>query len=121
MATTASIVKRLSGPEPIAGAYQGVFELSLDTTDATGIVTLDLREYFSEVHGALPAGNDALADNGYKLDFIVPAAGVAIDATNVQISVHEAAADGGPFDPVVSTDMSAIGSFRAVIFGKGPI
>src|SRR3989304_5179414 len=37
--------------------YMGIFKLLLDTTDGTGIQTVDLTAYFKTVQGALIGGN----------------------------------------------------------------
>lgn len=102
------------GPE----LYMAIYTVALETTDATGIQTIDLTADFEYVHSISFPGNDTLADNGYKYDSIIPTSGTAIAATTVQVSVHEAGADAAPLDPVTSTDLTAVGALQMIVFGK---
>jgi len=98
--------------------YMGIFSLLLDTTDATGIQTVDLTSYFKYVDCVLVGDNDTLADNAYKFQAICPARTTAITSTNVSISVHYSATSEGALVPVASTDLGAVGALKIVVYGR---
>jgi hypothetical protein len=99
------------------GLFVGIFELTLDTTDANGELTLDLTDYFSEIYAIADGGSDGTT--GYVAQFEKPEDGTAITATNVKVGIYEAGADAGPLDAVASTDVSAyIPGLTCVVYGK---
>ena len=117
MATTATAAL-LAGVQPSGGGlYKGIFELTLDTTDANGELTLDLTSYFSKIYAISDGGSDGTT--GYVPQFEKPSYGTAITATNVKVGIYEAGADGAPLDAVASTDVSAyIPGLTIVVEGK---
>jgi hypothetical protein len=106
MATTATPTKTrgLDGQGGIG--HVGQFTLVLDTTDASGLMTLDLTSYFSYVDSVSIVGS--LAATGYVVEIQKPAKATALTATNLKLGFYEAAADGNPLDAVASTDLSAV-------------
>ena len=106
MATTATATLR-SGPAAISGlGVKAIFELTLDTTDANGELTLDLTSYFYGIHGITILGSDGTT--GYVAEIEKPATeGTAITSTNVKVGIYEAGADAAALDLVGSTDVSA--------------
>jgi hypothetical protein len=118
---TAVIVTPIVKPTAaVAGGqtYMGIFSLELDTTDATGIQTVDLTSYFKYVDCAFPCDNDTLADNAYAFRMICPERTTAITATNVSISVHYGPTSEGALVPVASTDLGAVGALKIVVYGR---
>lgn len=116
-ATPTVIVKPTAA---VAGGqtYIGIFSLALDSTDATGIQTVDLRTWFKYVDAVVIADNDTLADNGYKYQAILPTRTTAITATNVAISVHQSAGSAAALAPVTSTSLTAVGALKIIVYGR---
>lgn len=107
MATTATPTKIAGiGVVPGTGLYTGTFTLLFDTTDASGLMTIDLTTWFSKAHSITIGGS--LAATGYVCEIQKVNETTALTATNVKIGVYEAGADGAPLDPVASTDVSAV-------------
>ena len=125
---TAATVTRVSGPmAPGDGTYEGIFSLALDTTDGTGIQTIDLTAYFDEIYSITLGGNDTLADGSRLFGFILPTVGTAITATNVEISAHWSPAKTGAgeaaevFDPDTAKSLATVGDMRIVVKGTQAI
>ena len=119
MATTATASKLHMG-DASGGIFMGIFELTLDTTDANGELTLDLTDYFSYIDAMVDGGSDGTT--GYVAQFEKPADGTAITATNVKVGIYEAGADAGALDAVTSTDVSAyIPGLTVVVWGKAAV
>ena len=120
---TAITLTKLQGPikKPGGGGVEYLFSGALDTTDATGIQTMDVTSYFGYVHNIEVGSNDTLADNGYKLQGKDPGATTAVTSTNCEISVHQSKGSNAAMDPVESTDLSAIGAVKIKITGKAAI
>lgn len=119
MATTATataIRKPVATPEGVVG----VFELTLDTTDANGELTLDLTSYYSYIDTIVVGGSDGTT--GYVAEMEIPATGTAITSTTVKVGIYEAGADGAALDLVGSTDVSAyIPGLTIRVSGKSAI
>jgi hypothetical protein len=120
MATALTATAIVKPAAPIAGSqtYMGLFSCLFDDTDATGITTLDLTDYFKYVDAVVVCDNDTLADNGYKVQAICPARTTALTATNLAFSVHQSAGSAAAMAAVTSTDMSAIGALKVLVFGR---
>lgn len=82
------------------------FTLGIDTTDADGLVTLDLTAYFGYIHSAKIVGS--LEATGYVTEIQKPELATALTSTNLKIGFYEAGADAAALDPVASTDLSAV-------------
>jgi len=122
---TVATATNISGVSNIgAEMFMATYTVALDTTHATGYQTVDLTDDFKYIHAMWFAGNDTIADNAYKIDAVLPAAGTAIDATNVQLTFHYSPAKTGNaenaevFDPVNAGDLGDIGDLRIVVIGK---
>src|SRR3972149_3097107 len=107
--------------------YMGIFKLLLDTTDGTGIQTVDLTAYFKTVQGVLIGGNDTLADNAYVYRAVEPGPTVALTSTNLAISVHwgptvggSGAAAGG-VAATASAAVTNVGALTILVFGQRAI
>lgn len=118
---TAVTVTRVNGPDVKGSGYEAQFSLALDSTDATGIQTIDLTDYFSYVWDCQVGGNDTLADNGYKIQAVLPGRTVPLTATNLSISVHQSDDAVDPLDAVASTSLSAIGALMITVTGKAAV
>lgn len=121
MATTITPTK-VSGPIVLGGGagVKYTFTLVLDTTDANGLMTLDLTSYFGYVEEAVVGGS--LAATGYVTEVQKPAKATALTATNLVIGFYEAGADAAPLDPVASTDLSStITGLTLTVTGKAAI
>jgi hypothetical protein len=120
MGTAAAVTAIVKPTAAVAGGqtYMGVFSLALDATDATGIQTVDLTDYFKYVDAVIVGDNDTLADNGYKAQAICPARTTALTATNVSISFHQSAGSAAAMAAVTSTDLSDIGALKIVVYGR---
>jgi len=118
VATTVTAIVKPSAPVAGSQTYMGIFSLLLSTTDATGIDTVDLTDYFTYVDAVFVGDNDTLADNGYKIQAICPTRTTAITATNVAVSVHQSAGSAAAMAAVASTDLTAIGAVKIVVYGR---
>ncbi len=101
------------GPE----LYLATYDVLLDTTDATGIMTIDLTADFSTLTFAVCGGNDTLADNGWKYDVITPGFGVALTSSNVEISVYGAGTAGAILDVAASETLTSVGVLQLLVIG----
>jgi len=86
--------------------YEAEYTLVLDTTDASGLMTVDLTDDFSYIRTAVIGGT--LASTGYFVDVQKPAVGTALTSTNLVLGFYEAGADGAVLDAVASTDFEAV-------------
>lgn len=106
MGTTATPTKT-GGPNVKRGiGVEYEFTLLFDTTDASGLMTIDLTSYFSYLGTCTITGS--LAATGYVCEIQKVDKGTALTSTNLIIGVYEAGADAAPLDPVASTDVSAV-------------
>ena len=106
MPTTVTAAK-IGGMNPnMGGYYEGLFQLTSDTTDASGQMTLDLTAHYTKVYSIEFGGMTATA--GYFLDIEKPLYTAAITSTNIKLGVYEAGADAAALDPVGSADMSTL-------------
>jgi hypothetical protein len=97
----------------------GVFSVELDTTDANGqILITNLATYFRYVDAIVVGDNDTLADNGYKYQALCPARTVAVSASNIIVTVHQSAGAASAMAAVASTDLSAVGALKLVVYGR---
>jgi len=103
MATTATPTLT-AGPAVGPLGQECEFTLLLDTTDGSGLMTVDLTDYFSYVTNVEICGS--LASTGYVVNIQKPA--VTLSATNVVLGFYEAGADGAELDLVAATDFSAV-------------
>ena len=116
MGTVATVAK-VHMSDAFGGMYMGVFELTLDTTTAGGLMTVDLTDYFDYVWSVSVGHSDAA--NFYYVEAYGPDSTTAVTATNIGIGISEAGADGAVLDLVASTDMSsAITGLKLVVIGK---
>ncbi len=78
----------VSGPFNLGpGLKIAFYQTALDGAHAAGGEPVDLSADFKFIYAAWVGGNDTAADNGLaKLDFVLPAPTVAVDATNVLIT-----------------------------------
>jgi hypothetical protein len=106
VATTATPTK-ITGPAIVAAeGVKCTFTLVLDTTDASGDMTVDLTSYFKYISSAKIGGS--LAATGYVVEVQKPAPTTALTATNLKLRFSEAAADGNPLDAKASFDFSSV-------------
>ena len=107
----------LRGPTAVPGVgYKATFELAHDSTDASGNETLDLTDYFYEVHTITNGGFDATS--GYEVEWLHPGVGVAIAATTIKCGVFEAGVDGAALDAKAPSSMtSALAGHTIVVTG----
>jgi len=106
MATTATATKTM-GLSVLPGiGHIGTFTLLLDTTDASGLLTIDLTTWFKTVETVTIGGS--LAATGYVCEMQKIVRTTDITATNVKMGIYEAGADAAALDPVASTDVSAV-------------
>jgi hypothetical protein len=106
---TAATATSINGVSPSGGGlYKGFFTVALDTTDASGLQTLDLTSYFSKIYGISIVGELAATENGYQVKPYLPAYGTAISATNVSLGFYQSAGAAAEMASVDSTDMSAL-------------
>jgi len=104
-AATATLVK---GPKTGPLGDEAIFTLALDTTDASGLMTVDLTTYFGYVHTVEIGGELAATANGYVVKVNKPASATALTSTNLILGFYEAGADGAELDLVASTDFAAL-------------
>ena len=105
--TTAATPTKTAGPHIKSGiGAEYEFTLLLDTTDASGLMTVDLTDYFDYIRSVQISGS--LAATGYVVEVQKPAVTTALSATNLKLGFYEAGADGAALDPVASTDLSAV-------------
>lgn len=106
---TAATATKIAGVDSVGcGLYRGYFTLALDTTDASGLMTVDLTSYFSKVFSVKLVGELAATANGYVVKVFKPAYSTALSSTNLILGFYEAGADGAELDAVASTDFSAV-------------
>jgi hypothetical protein len=118
MGTAATATKVHMG-DAAGGKFEGVFTLALDTTDANGLQTVDLTDYFSYVYAAWIGGELEATKTGYVMKVYKPAAATALTSTNLYVGFYESAGDGDQLDPYASTDISAvITGLTIVVQGK---
>ena len=120
MATTAPPTL-VNGPYVKGKGYEALFSLALDTTDATGILTVDLTSYFSYVWDVIVGSNDTLADNGYKYQAVCPGRTTALTSTNLSISVHQSDDAVDALDVVASTSLATVGALMITVVGKAAV
>jgi len=118
MATTANPVKRHMS-DAFGGVYMGIFELTLDTTTAGGLMTIDLTDYFEYVYSIIVCGSDAA--HFYHIESYHPAYNTAIAATTCGLGFSEAGADGAVLDLMNATDMSSITGQIIIVIGRQAI
>jgi hypothetical protein len=103
--------------DAVGGTFIGIFELTLDTTTAGGLMTVDLTDYFDYIWQINVGKSDAA--NFYYVEAYCPDATTAITSTNVGLGFSEAGADGAVLDLMNATDMSsAITGLTITVFGK---
>jgi len=105
---TAATATLTAGPKVGTFAVEAEFVLTLDTTNAAGMMTLDLTDYFSYIHSVTIGGELAATANGYIVKPNKPALATALTSTNLTLGFYEAGADGADLDLVASTDFSAV-------------
>ena len=115
---TAATATLIAGPGAVGDeTFEGVFTVLLDTTDGSGLMTLDLTTWYSCAASISIAGS--LAVTGYVVEVQKPAYTTALDATNVVLAFYEAGADGAVLDLVAANDFSAvITGLTIVVKGK---
>lgn len=105
MGDTISATNISGGVKTTPNGAEAIYELTLDTTTAGGIMTLDLTDDFGYVTTAHLGGSDAAAF--YNVEIQQPASDTALSATNLALGFSEAGADGAVLDLVGSADLSA--------------
>ena len=118
---TAATPTLISGLNIAGDCYMGIFSLALDTTDNTGIQTVDLTDWFSYLYIGVIGDNDTLADNGYKYQMILPSSATAITDTNVSVSVHQSDDAVDPLDAVASAGLTAVGALKIIVWGRAAV
>ena len=104
---TAATATKTHGLATIQGlGHMAIYELVLDTTDGSGLMTVDLTADFKYVYSVSLGGQDASL--GYFIDVQKPAYDTAIDATNIVLGFYEAGADAAVLDLVATTDFGTI-------------
>ena len=95
----------------------GIFELTLDTTTAGGLMTVDLTDYFSYIWQITVGKADAA--HFYHIEPYGPSYDTAIAATTVGLGFSEAGADGAVLDLMNATDLSsAITGLTITVSGR---
>jgi len=108
---------KVKGPISIGGGMKiACYNLAFDTGYPSGGEPIDLTGEFDYVYAVIPAGNDTLADNGYKAQAIQPAPATAVSSSNVTITLHEVGS-AGAMTEFSTTDASAIGQCSIVVIG----
>jgi hypothetical protein len=101
---------------PGVGALQQ-FKCTLDNSWLAAGENVDLTSYFTHIYSIQTGGSTAIS--GYKLDFILPAQGTAITASNVKMTAHYSTDAAGAMTAVPdATDISTIGPVQIVVIGK---
>ncbi|GEM_PF-5221849 len=108
MGTAATPTKTIGPIVLPGGGVEYEFTLALDTTDANGLQTVDLTDYFSYVESAEIVGELEATKTGYIPKIYKPARTTALTSTNFYVGFYESAGDGDQMDPYASTDISAV-------------
>ena len=117
---TAATVSKVHMSDAVGGMYIGIFELTLDTTTAGGLMTIDLTDYFEYVWSVNVGHSDAAAF--YNVESYGPDADTAVTSTNIGLGFSEAGADGAVLDLMNATDMStAITGQKIIVYGTQAI
>ncbi len=103
---TAATPTLTSGPNNTGLGLECEFTLLLDETDASGLMTVDLTDYFSYINAASLSGS--LAATGYVVEVQKPAFDDALTSTNLVLGFYEAATDGAALDAKATTNFSAV-------------
>jgi len=107
----------VGGPVVDGIGTRATFTLLLGTTSATGEQTLDLTDWFKNLHSVEISGS--LASTGYVVEVGKPALATALTGTNLILTFYEAGADAAALDYLNSVDLSAvITGLTVVVTGK---
>jgi len=110
----------------VPGLKVAVYSIAFDTVYPTGGEAIDLSADFTKIYAIVPGGNDTLADNGYKFTALFTHTATP-SASNTLLTcwVNYDPGGGGAADRVdieaIATgikDLSAIGAFCFMVFGK---
>lgn len=116
MAATAT---KIAGPSVQSAMGTTVtFSILLDSSYATGGEPIDLTSYFGYIHSATIGSTDAAADQVYKFGVVIPAADVAVSATNVLITAHHSSGADAVMNPADAEDLSTVGELTLTVLGK---
>ncbi len=116
MGTAATPTKILMS-DASGGQFKGIFTLLLDSTDGSGLMTVDLTDYFAYVHSCKIGGS--LAANFYYVETQVPGPTVALTSTNLVLGFSEAGVDADVLDAVATTSFATkITGLTLVVKGK---
>jgi hypothetical protein len=115
MAITAA---KTSGENILPGlGKQQIYKLTLDNSWLAAGEVIDFTDDFTYIYGIQVVGSTVI--NPYKLDFILPAQGTAITASNVKMTAHYSTDAAGAMTPVPdATDISGIGPVQIIVVGK---
>ncbi len=117
---TAATVSKVHVSDAVGGTYIGIFELTLDTTDGSGLMTVDLTDYFEYIWSIEIGHSDAAAF--YNVEAYCPDPDTAIAATTVGLGFSEAGGDGAVLDLMATTNMAAeITGLKIVVHGTQAI
>jgi len=115
-------VTKIVKPGPVVlGAKLAVYQIEFDDSYPTGGEPFDLTADFDNVYSVSVSGNNATADNLYKIDAVLPGPKVKVTASNVllQATQDPAGSSAGDFDQAPNaTDLSIIGQLSVVVIGK---
>ena len=122
MACTATLME---GPGVVGGlGLISVYKVLMDTSSLVTGEPVDLTGVYSAIDALMIGGSDAVADNVYAYNTVLPSDGTDITSSTVLISVSQTAATTGAtvaataFAAANAADLSGVGELRLVAIGK---
>ena len=121
MAATAT---KMTGPGVVGGlGLITTYKVLMDTSSLVTGEPVDLTSEYSQVQALCVGGTDAIGDNVYTYNTVLPSDGTAIAAGTVLVSVSMTAATtaatvaASAFAAANAVDLSGVGELRLVAFG----
>ena len=122
MACTATII---DGPGVVGGlGLISTWKVLMDTSSLVTGEPVDLTSIYSKISALAIAGSDAVADNVYAYNTVLPSDGTAIAAGTVLISVAQTAATtattvaSSAFAAANGVNLASVGELRLIAIGK---
>ena len=122
MACTATII---DGPGVVGGlGLISTWKVLMDTSSLVTGEPIDLTSVYSSISALAIGGSDAIGDNVYAYNTVLPSDGTDISATTVLISTSMTAATtaatvaASAFAAANAVDLSGVGELRLIAIGK---